>query len=211
MGHRARRIPRPGVLSSRIRSPPGRTSLLPMYQRTAAACALAGFASICCCALGSAAPIPTPIGAGPRFHPAAAPAAVSAGRPVGGLRCGRAGRVVRAHVEVFARGRVVVVPAHIGISRLRRCAYPVRTTEPTGVVEFDRESRPTLADFFAVWGQRLSSRRLCGFAGRVRAYVDGVRRRGALSNIRLRRHAEIVLEVGKPIPPHRLFLFGRGR
>jgi hypothetical protein len=158
-----------------------------------------------------AAPIPTPIGAGPRFHPAATTSDVRAGRPVGRLRCRNVRSVAHAHLEVFAAGRVTIVPARVGFARTRACTYPARTTEPTGVVEFDASAHLTLGDFFAIWGQALASHRLCGFAGRVRAYVDGVRRRGRIVAILLRRHSEIVLEVGPVIPPHRVFLFGRGR
>jgi hypothetical protein len=79
------------------------------------------------------------------------------------------------------------------------------------VVEFDRQLRPTLGDLFAVWGRRLSPRRLLSFRGRVRAYIAGKRWRGDVRAIRLTRHAEIVLEVGSYVPPHTFFLFGPGR
>jgi hypothetical protein len=42
----------------------------------------------------------------------------------------------------------------------------------------------------------------------VRAYVGGRRWHGALGAIPLRRHAQIVLELGAYIPPHPFFLFG---
>jgi len=114
-----------------------------------------------------------------------------------------------AHLELFALRQVVIVPARIGISGA--CTYPVRTREPTGVVEFDRDAHPTVGDVFAVWGRRLSQRRLLSFRGRVRAYVNGVRWGRDVRNIPLRRHAEIVLEVGGFVPPHSTFLFGPGR
>ena len=128
------------------------------------------------------------------------------------------------HLELFARGRVVIVPAGIGVAapfvrdgayvRPRGCTYPLRTLEPTGVFEVRADRRLTLGRLFRFWGQPLSPTRLAGFrttARRpVRAYVAGKRWRGALSAIPLRRHAQIVLELGKFIPPHKVYLFPPG-
>jgi len=112
-------------------------------------------------------------------------------------------------VELFARRRVVIVPARIGVSP-RGCVYAVRTTDPTGVVEFVAGMRPTLGDLFAVWGRRLSSVRLLSFRGQVRVYVGGRRVRLDPRHVSLRRHAEIVLEVGPFVAPHRSYLFPAG-
>jgi hypothetical protein len=172
----------------------------------------------------AAGPVPTPIGAGPRYHPPAAPKRVLQGRPVGALRCGAGGRRFGVHLELFARGRVVIVPAGIGVAAPRSrvgafvrpagCSYAARTLEPTGVVEVLRGARLDLGDLFAVWGQPLSSTRLAGFSTRrgapVRAYVDGRRWRAGLAAIPLRHHAQIVLELGRYVPPHRSFRFRRG-
>lgn len=173
----------------------------------------------------AAALVPTPIGAGAPFHPTATSPRVAAAQPVRSMSC-VADEVPRmgVHLELFARGRVVIVPAGIGISPplarrgayvvSGRCSYPLRTREPTGVIEVARGERHTLGDVFAVWGKALSSTRLAGFRidalHPVRAYVDGRRRRGALSSIVLRRHAEIVLELGAHVPPHTQFRFRRG-
>lgn len=170
---------------------------------------------------GLGGPIPTPIGAGTRHHPPAAPARVLRGEPVGGLRCGTDGPRFGVHVELFAHGRVVIVPAGIGVAAPRRpvgafvrprgCSYAVRTLAPTGVVGVRRGAPLTLGRLFAVWGQPLSPTRLTGFSTRrgapVRAYVAGRRWRGPLRAIPLRRHAQIVLELGRFVPPHRSFRF----
>jgi hypothetical protein len=166
---------------------------------------------------------PTPIGRGPRFHPPPAPEAVLRGRPVGELRCVGERERYGVHVELFARGLVVVVPSGIGVARPlvrsgafvepRGCTYPLRTLGPTGVVEVARTQRLRLGDLFEVWGQPLTRTRLAGFrttAGRpVRAYVGGERWRGDVRAIPLTRHAQIVLELGAYIRPHPRFLFPR--
>ena len=159
-------------------------------------------------------PIPTPIGVGPRFHPPAATVMVRRGEPVGRFRCASGGRRYGVHVEVFARGRVVIVPTGIGVAVARGCSYPARTLEPTGVIEVRRGSALTLGDFFRIWGQPLSTTRLVGFrttgSAPVRAYVAGRRWRGPMRSIPLHRHAQIVLELWTFIRPHRAFLFRPG-
>jgi hypothetical protein len=122
-------------------------------------------------------------------------------------------------VEVFARGRVLLLPPGIGVARPRRavgaairggrCAYPVRTADPTGVVRFRPGRGLALRDLFAVWGQPLARHRLCGFrpAAPVRVYVGGRPVAGPPGAVRLGRHAEIVVEIGPYVPPHRSYLF----
>jgi hypothetical protein len=111
---------------------------------------------------------------------------------------------IRVHLELFARRRVVVIPANIGVRD--GCRYPLRTLTPTGVVELDRPEL-TLGDFFAVWGMPLSDRRLLTFRGDVSAFVAGKRWKGDVRTIRLYDRAQIVLESGGYIRPHSFYLF----
>jgi hypothetical protein len=171
------------------------------------------FAIIAACAsvgaAGAAAPIPTRIGAGPKYLLPAASAAVAHARPVGRFRCtGDEGTRELAHVEVFAEKLVLLLPASIGVAP--HCSYEVRTTQPTGVVEYMPHVHPTLGDLFTVWGQSLSAHRIAGFRGSVAAWVGGKRWHGDVRAIPLRRHSEIVIEVGGYVPPHTFFLFSTG-
>jgi hypothetical protein len=111
---------------------------------------------------------------------------------------------IRVHLELFANGRVVVIPDKVGVRR--GCRYPLRTLTPTGVVELDRPGH-TLGDFFAVWRVPLARRRLLTFRGAVTAYVAGKRWQGDVDAIPLTDHAQIVVEIGGYIPPHRFYLF----
>ena len=166
--------------------------------------------------------VPTPIGAGPRFRPPATRRAVREGRAIGTLRCGPAGSRFGVHVEVFAHGRVVIVPAGIGVAepserRLgvvtpKGCTYPARTLTPTGVVEVARGWRLTLHDLFRLWGQRLGPNQLAGFRsdGPLLAFVNGRRWPGDPRSVPLVPHAQIVLELGGYVPPHPSFLFPEG-
>jgi hypothetical protein len=156
-------------------------------------------------------PVPTPIGIGPRFHLDAVSPAVRRSAPIGRLRCRRrSGARTVAHIELFAFRRVLILPAGIGTSP-KRCSYAVRTSEPTGVVEFVSGAEPMLGDLFDVWGQPLSRARMAGFRGEVRVYVAGRPRRGGPRSVPLRPHAQIVLEVGGYVPPHSFFLFPETR
>lgn len=176
-----------------------------------AACACVG-------AAGAAAPIPTRIGAGLKYRLPAASPAVAHARPVGRFRCtSDEGARELAHVELFAGKLVLLLPAGIGMAPPlvrngayvtgARCSYEVRTSDPTGVVEFVPRVHPTIGDLFTLWGRSLSTHRIAGFRGAVAAWVGGKRWHGDVRAIPLRRHSEIVIEVGDYVPPHAFFLF----
>jgi hypothetical protein len=145
-------------------------------------------------------PVATPIGRGPEFMP---PSVGTGPPPAAECKPGPLPGAIRVHLELFARRRVVVIPANIGIRG--GCRYPLRTLTPTGVVELD--GRQTLHDFFAVWRMPLSPRRLLTFRGQVTAYVAGKRWKGDVGAIPLSDDEEIVVEVGGYIRPHRFYLF----
>ncbi len=149
--------------------------------------------------------IAVPIGRHARFKPAQR--TDLAGARLGRLVClpdaaPRAG----VHLELFAAGRVVIVPRDIGVAR--GCSYPVRTRDRTGVLEV--RGHATLGDLFTVWGAALSRTRLVTFRGRVRAYVDGRRVGGDPRRIALRPHAAIALVVGRDVPLHASYNFAPG-
>jgi hypothetical protein len=144
---------------------------------------------------------------------------------VRGLKCEPGARArFGVHLELFAGKRVVIVPAGIGVAPPRRragayvvggrCEYPAITVEPTGVVQVAEGKRLTLGDLFALWGQPLSARRLASFEAApgdsVRAFVAGREWDGDVRAIPLTRHAQIVLEVGGYVPPHRSYRFPPG-
>jgi hypothetical protein len=124
------------------------------------------------------------------------------------------------HVETFVNGRVVLMPAGIGIAppHVRRgafvvrggCEYSLRTREPTGLVEVAAGTRARLGDLFAVWGQPLSRRRVLSFRGRLAAYVGSRRHRGDPRDIALRPHAVVTLEIGRYVRPHAEYVFPPG-
>jgi len=158
-----------------------------------------------------------PVGRGPSFQP-----------PVRGPIPGACERTLGprngVHVEVFAANRVVLIPAGIGTRPPRsvsagrissaRCYGDLVTLDPTGVVLVRPASNATVQDLFRAWGEPLSTRRLASFpasaGSQVAVFVDGRRWQGSPSEVPLRRHAEIVLEVGPHVPPHRAYTFPPG-
>jgi hypothetical protein len=173
----------------------------------------------------ASAPIPTPIGVTKGYRLPAHGSLVAKARPVGDLFCSRSSPTrYGVHVELFARGLVLLLPAGIGIAPplvrdgayvvRGRCSYPLRTREPTGVIEVASGRTRTVGQLFDVWGQQLSRKRIAGFAAppgrRVLAFVDGRRWRLDPRSIPLRRHAEIVLEVDGYVPPHTSYRFRKG-
>jgi hypothetical protein len=147
-----------------------------------------------------------PFGNGPRYRPA--PAAHAAP----GLTCTRQRARAWAHLELFAHGKGVLVPAGIGIvgprrdgayARGGRCRFPVFTDEPTGLVGLGRDDL-TLGDLFAVWGRRLAPDSV--------VHVDGARWHGAPQAVPLRAHAQVVVQDGTPlVEPHAHYRFPPGR
>jgi hypothetical protein len=122
-----------------------------------------------------------------------------------------------AHVELFVDGRVVLLSPGIGVQQPERdgavvvggrCAYPVRTLDPTGVLFLDRTDL-RLGSVFALWQRRLTPDGLLERDGRVEAFVDGRRFTGDVRDIPLRDRAQIVIEVGRHVRPHASYTFPR--
>jgi hypothetical protein len=169
-------------------------------------------------------PGPAPrIGTGPRYRP---PPGRLDGRSRGGpLRCkATPARRFGVHLEIFAKRLDLVIPAGIGIAppHIRegayviggRCSYPVRTVEPTGLLEVEEARALELGDFFDLWSHPLSRRRLVGFRARrgdrVHTFVNGREWRGDPRRVPLTRHDAIVLEVAGYFPPTRRYVFPPG-
>jgi hypothetical protein len=163
-----------------------------------------------------ATPRPVPIGSGSALRPTA-DTVPSPRFPCRRPAAGSLARHDAIHLELFAAGRVVIVPPGIGVGRPHRrsgafvtggpCVTALRTSEPTGVIELSPGTRATLGDLFAVWGRPLTDTRLLGFRGRVRAWVDGVRWTDPVRSIPLRPRRQIVLVTGPDVPVHATYAF----
>ncbi len=126
-----------------------------------------------------------------------------------------------AHLEVFAAGHVVRVPAGIGFApplgrhgayvRAGRCVYPIRTVEPTGLVLLAAGPIRKLGQFFDLWGQPLSNHEVAGFRAPaeqgVSVFIDGTLWRGSPDSAPISPGAQITIEVGPYVPPHTRYTF----
>lgn len=97
---------------------------------------------------------------------------------------------IHEHLDVFADGKRVVVPAGIGIDPAGRFISPLHTHDTSGVVHVESPTvRPfTVGEFFGVWGVPLR---------RARVFVDGRPVSGDPSRLILRPHQEIAVAFGR--------------
>jgi len=132
-------------------------------------------------------------------------AALATGQPVGPhhVGCNVTEQFVEhwhPHLTIEHDGVPVTIPAQIGFVQtagVTLCLYWLHTHDESGIihVESPRAQVFTLADFFAVWGQPLSSTRVGPYRGHVRAYVDGAPYKGAPQNIPLLDGEQITLQI----------------
>jgi hypothetical protein len=112
-----------------------------------------------------------------------------------------------AHLDLYVDGKKVIVPQYVGIQVNQQAQSAtfaeMHTHYPDGVIHIET-GRPVtfnLAQFFGVWGVRLT--RSCigsfsGSCGRVQMWVNGKKYLGDPAKLVLKEHMEIVLASGKP-------------
>jgi hypothetical protein len=106
------------------------------------------------------------------------------------------------HLDVFVNGRRVIVPAGIGIGD--GFHSPLHTHDASGVIHVESTTvrSYSLAEFFAVWGVRLTKTCLAGECGdgKLHFFVDG---KPAVDPnlIVLTQHQEIAVALGPPPEP----------
>jgi hypothetical protein len=156
-----------------------------------------------------------PIPSAPPLAPAASPAP---GQSVDGVACGPTEQLVfhiHAHLTIFVRGAARVVPFGIGIAPPLQveqtqvgpyaaggqCFSYLHTHAADGIIHIESpiQRAYTLGDFFDVWKQPLTPDRVGSGAGPVTAFVNGQRYSGDPRAIPLAAHAQIQLDVGRPI------------
>jgi hypothetical protein len=128
---------------------------------------------------------------------------------------------IHAHLTIFVDGLPRQVPAGIGIAppyEVERtssgafiagatCFMWLHTHSADGIIHTESPIRRTytLGDFFDIWGEPLSRGRVGPDGGPVTALFDGRVFTGNPRKIPLLAHAQIQLEVGKPlIAPERI-------
>lgn len=177
-------------------------------------------------AAGPLGPEAVPIPAGPALGRVRA---LTTGEQIDGITCQAAEQVlfhIHAHLTIFARGAARQVPAGIGIAPLHQveetpqgafvagapCFMWLHTHAADGIIHTESpiERTYTLGDFFDVWGQRLDRDHVGPAHGHVTALLNGRVFTGNPRRIPLLAHAQIQLDIGKPLVAPERITFPRG-
>jgi hypothetical protein len=187
------------------------------------AAGVAAFAATATLALtgntGSGSPPPGPEGVPIPVASALAPARVlTNGEQIDGIACQASEQVlfhIHAHLTIFIRGAARQVPAGVGIAPPDEidatpsgtfvagatCFMWLHTHAADGIIHTESpiERTYTLGDFFDIWGQPLNRGQVGPARGPVTALLNGRVYSGNPRGIPLLAHAQIQLEVGKPL------------
>jgi hypothetical protein len=158
-----------------------------------------------------------PIPAGPVLPP---PGRLTPGARIDGIACAPLEQLayhIHAHLTIFVDGAPRRIPAGVGVGAPRESATTPRGPFITGGsciswlhthaadgiihVESPVHHTYTLGNFLDVWRQPLGSGRVASASGRVTAFLDGRRYAGDPRSIPLTAHAQVQLDVGRPVVP----------
>ena len=138
---------------------------------------------------------------------------VVAGQRIDGISCEPTEALlfhIHAHLTIFVGGARRQVPAGVGIGA--SCLMWLHTHAADGIIhtESSIERVYTLGNFFDLWGAPLDRSRVGNARGRVVAFVDGRRFASDPRRIPLLPHAQIQLDVGRPLVPFEPITFPEG-
>jgi hypothetical protein len=141
----------------------------------------------------------------------------SGGSTVDGIQCQGAEQVlfhIHAHLTVFVHGSARRIPYGVGIPGAQvsatplgpyvaagTCFYWLHSHAADGIIHIESpvQRTYTLGNFFDVWGQKLSPDEVGPVSGPVTALYNGQVFRGNPRDIPLTKHAQIQLDVGRPL------------
>ena len=158
--------------------------------------------------LGHLQPPPRPTALGPEGVPLpAAPAlagsgSMAGGETVGSTQCQAGGQAlfhIHAHLAIFVDGAPRQIPQGVGIPG--SCVYWLHTHAPDGIIHVEAPVQRTftLGDFFDIWGQSLGPNKVGPATGPVTAIYNGQLYDGNPRDIPLNAHAQIQLDVSRPL------------
>lgn len=134
------------------------------------------------------------------------------GRQVDSVACGPVEQKVshvHAHLFILNDGVAQPVAAFIGIPGAPAradCYYWLHTHDRSGIIHVEAPDHGvhSLGELFDIWGMPLGPEAVARVPvreHRVAYFVDGVRYTGDPAGITLTRHTQVVIEVGKEVPP----------
>jgi hypothetical protein len=165
----------------------------------------------------------------PHSHALAPPRLLVNGQQIDGITCQAGEQVlfhIHAHLTIFVHGAPRQVPAGIGIARPYEvqqtpsggfiagatCFMWLHTHSADGIIHTESPIRRTytLGDFFDIWGQPLNRHRVGPARGFVTGFFNGRVFEGNPRAIPLLPHAQIQLDVGRPLVAPERITFPRG-
>lgn len=162
--------------------------------------------------------------------PNVAPATTRGGTTVDGISCRKQSVEtvkyhVHVHVAVYVKGKMMRLPAGIGITAPRLlekysnghfydvgpydCLYWLHTHVADGIIHVESPGRKdfTLGEFFDIWNQPLGPSQVATAKGNVVVFENGKRILGNPRMTPLLAHADIQIDVGSPVVPFHEFPF----
>jgi len=142
---------------------------------------------------------------------------IASGETVDGIQCQGSEQTlfhIHAHLTVFVDGAPRQIPYGIGIPNPQvqttaqgpfvaggSCLYWLHTHAADGIIHIESPVQRTftLGDFFDIWGQPLGPSRVGPATGPVTALYNGKLYDGNPRDIPLNAHAQIQLDVGRPL------------
>ena len=109
---------------------------------------------------------------------------------------------IHQHLDIYVNGKKVTVPSQIGIYD-GQFLTELHTHDASGIMHVESPTKRTfdLAQFFGVWGVRLTPSCVGGYCKELtpwRLYVDGKPYQGDPRALELKAHQEIAIVIGTP-------------
>jgi len=134
------------------------------------------------------------------------------GQGVDGIKCETSEQVVyhvHAYLFILLDGRPQTVSSQVGIPGgplVPRCYYWLHTHDSSGLIHIESPTQRTytLGQFFDIWGQPLNRIDVATHpvpSAGLTVFVDGVQFTDDPRNIELTAHTQVVLELGRVVPP----------
>ena len=138
-------------------------------------------------------------------------------QPVDGIQCLRSEQIafhIHAHLTIFDHGVARRVPYAVGIEHPQTtrtpegifvgdgvCFYWLHTHAADGIIHIESPVARTftLGDFFDIWRQELGTNQVGPASGHVTAFYNGRLVHGNPRQIPLTAHAQIQLDIGRPL------------
>jgi hypothetical protein len=164
----------------------------------------------------------------PAAAPLAGTATAASGQRVDGIGCQSSEQTIfhiHAHLTIFVHGSARQVPAGIGVPSAEAestpqgpfiaagtCFYWLHTHAADGIIHIESPVQRTftLGNFFDLWGQALGPDQVGPATGPVVAIYNGQRYEADPRDIPLNAHAQIQLEIGRPLIAPESISFPKG-